>query len=69
MVHVKQQMEQTMPGHPAKTALVTGSSKRLGGAIAQDLAAHGFALAIHANRSLEEAEALAASIQIGRAHV
>ncbi|HBF28127.1 SDR family oxidoreductase [Rhizobium sp.] len=52
-----------MPGHPAKTALVTGSSKRLGGAIARDLAAHGFAVAIHANSSLAEAEALAATIR------
>ena len=34
-----------------KTALVTGGAKRIGRAIAEDLAAHGFAVAIHCNRS------------------
>ena len=52
-----------MPQHSAKTALVTGAAKRLGRAIAEDLAAHGFAVAIHANTSLAEAEALAAAIR------
>ncbi|MFB9912913.1 SDR family oxidoreductase [Rhizobium paknamense] len=47
----------------AKTALITGSAKRLGRAIAEDLAAHGFAVAIHANTSLEEAEALAMALR------
>jgi NAD(P)-dependent dehydrogenase (short-subunit alcohol dehydrogenase family) len=47
------------------TALVTGGAKRIGRAIAEDLAAHGFAVAIHANRSLAEAEALAARIVAG----
>ncbi len=42
-----------------KTALVTGSAKRLGAAIAEDLARHGFAIAIHGNGSIEEAQALA----------
>lgn len=53
----------------AGTALVTGGSKRLGKAIVQDLAAHGFAVAIHANRSLAEAESLAEEINVagGRA--
>ncbi|RKE85310.1 SDR family oxidoreductase [Rhizobium sp. AG855] len=46
-----------------KTALVTGSAKRLGRAIAEDLAAHGFAVALHANGSLAEAEAVAASLR------
>ncbi len=46
----------------AGTALVTGGSKRLGRAIVEDLAAHGFALAIHANRSFDIAERLAADI-------
>jgi len=41
---------------PLKTALVTGGAKRIGKAIVDDLAAHGFAVAIHANSSLEEAE-------------
>jgi len=44
------------------TALVTGGAKRIGKAIVEDLAAHGFAIAIHANRSFAEAEALASRI-------
>jgi NAD(P)-dependent dehydrogenase (short-subunit alcohol dehydrogenase family) len=48
---------------PLKTALVTGGAKRIGKAIVDDLAAHGFSLAIHANTSLEEAEALARSLR------
>ena len=48
---------------PLKTALVTGGAKRIGRAIVEDLAAHGFAVAIHANASLEEAEALAAELR------
>jgi NAD(P)-dependent dehydrogenase (short-subunit alcohol dehydrogenase family) len=46
-----------------KNALVTGAGKRIGAAIASDLAAHNFAVAIHANRSMGEAEALAAAIR------
>jgi NAD(P)-dependent dehydrogenase (short-subunit alcohol dehydrogenase family) len=42
-----------------KTALVTGGAKRIGRAIVEDLHAHGFAVAIHANDSLEEARELA----------
>ena len=49
-----------------KTALVTGGAKRIGKAIVEDLAAHGFAVAIHCNRSRVEAEALAAMITAGR---
>ncbi|UVK44657.1 SDR family oxidoreductase [Mesorhizobium sp. AR07] len=41
------------------TALVTGGAKRIGRAIVEDLAAHGFAVAIHCNRSRNEADALA----------
>ena len=48
-------------------ALVTGAAKRIGRAIAEDLAANGFAVVIHANRSFEEAEALAAELT-GRGH-
>ena len=44
----------------ARTALVTGGARRIGKAIVEDLAAHGFAVAIHCNRSRDEAEALAA---------
>ncbi|MFP1631434.1 SDR family oxidoreductase [Zhengella sp. ZM62] len=45
------------------TALVTGGSRRIGAAIVRDLAAHGFAVAIHYNRSPDEAEALADDIR------
>lgn len=48
---------------PLKTALVTGGAKRIGKAIVEDLAAHGFAVAIHANTSVDEAEALAAALR------
>ncbi|CAN7766615.1 SDR family oxidoreductase [Mesorhizobium sp. LjNodule214] len=47
----------------AGTALVTGGGKRIGKAIVEDLARHGFAIAIHANRSLAAAEALAGRIR------
>lgn len=47
---------------PLKTALVTGGAKRIGRAIVEDLAASGFAVVIHANESLEEAEALARAL-------
>lgn len=43
---------------PLKTALVTGGARRVGKAIVEDLARHGFAVAIHANGSLEEAGTL-----------
>jgi len=56
---VKAGMEKSIP----KTALVTASGKRLGRAIAEDLASHGFAIAIHANGSTPEAEDLAASLR------
>jgi NAD(P)-dependent dehydrogenase (short-subunit alcohol dehydrogenase family) len=53
------------------TALVTGGAKRIGRAIVEDLAAHGFAVAIHCNRSRREADSLAAGIRGsgGRAEV
>ena len=44
---------------PLKTALVTGGARRIGKAIVEDLAANGFAVAIHANESLDAAEAIA----------
>ncbi len=49
--------------HPLKTALVTGGARRIGRAIVEDLASHGFAVAIHAHGSTGEAEALAATIR------
>jgi len=49
------------------TALITGAAKRLGAAIALDLAKHGFDIALHYNESEEDARATAAEIQgIGR---
>jgi len=47
----------------AAVALVTGGAKRIGKAIVEDLAAHGFAVAIHANQSGAEAEVLATKIK------
>lgn len=45
-----------------RTALVTGGARRIGKAIVEDLAAHGFAVAIHCNGSLAEADRLAGEI-------
>ncbi|WP_273725400.1 SDR family oxidoreductase [Brucella gallinifaecis] len=42
--------------------LVTGGARRIGKAIVLDLAAHGFPVAIHCNRSAKEAEQLAEEI-------
>lgn len=44
------------------TVLVTGAARRIGKAIALDLTAHGYRIAIHANRSGAEAEAVAGFI-------
>lgn len=54
-----------------KAALVTGGGVRIGKAIVEDLAAHGWSVAIHANRSRERAETLAEMIEAegGRAAV
>ena len=46
----------------AGTALVTGGARRIGAAIVEDLAAHGFAVAIHCNSSRDDADRLAAKI-------
>jgi NAD(P)-dependent dehydrogenase (short-subunit alcohol dehydrogenase family) len=51
--------------HAVGTALVTGGAKRIGRAIVEDLAAHGFAVAIHADRSIEQARALASQVTAG----
>lgn len=48
-----------------KVALVTGGARRIGRAIVEDLAAHGFAVAIHCNDSREEAEAVVAEVAAG----
>lgn len=47
----------------APLALVTGGSKRIGRAMAEDLAENGFAVAIHCNGSTSEAEELADTIR------
>jgi NAD(P)-dependent dehydrogenase (short-subunit alcohol dehydrogenase family) len=46
-----------------RTALVTGAANRIGRAIVEDLAANGFSVAIHANRSIEAAENFAAELR------
>ena len=46
----------------AKGALITGGARRIGRAIALDLARHGFAVAVHCNTSREEAEELVTAI-------
>ncbi len=46
-----------------RTALITGAARRIGAAIARDLAAHGWGVAIHYNTSRDEAEAVAAEIR------
>ena len=43
-------------------ALVTGAAARIGEAIVTDLARHGFDVAIHASRSMRDAEALASAL-------
>ncbi|MEM8854987.1 MAG: SDR family oxidoreductase [Pseudomonadota bacterium] len=51
-------METTSP----KRALITGGAHRIGRAIAEDLAAAGYDVAVHANRSGDAAEDLAATL-------
>ena len=46
-----------------QTALITGAARRIGKAIALDLAAHGWRVAIHYRRSREDAQALADDIR------
>ncbi len=50
---------------PFQTALVTGAARRVGEAIARDLAAHGWAVAVHYNGSQAEAEAIVEEIGAG----
>ncbi|MDQ0316757.1 SDR family oxidoreductase [Amorphus orientalis] len=52
-----------MAGAIARTALVTGGAKRVGRAIAEDLAANGYAVAIHCHSSRDAAEDLAAKLR------
>ena len=46
----------------ARAALITGAGRRIGRAIALTLSHAGYALALHANRSRGDAEALAGEI-------
>ncbi|MBY3207419.1 MULTISPECIES: SDR family oxidoreductase [Rhizobium] len=46
-----------------RSALITGAAKRIGRAIAEDLAANGFSVAIHANGSIGEAEELVTELR------
>lgn len=46
-----------------KTALVTGAARRIGRVIAEDLAAAGWAVVVHYNRSAVEAAAVVAGIE------
>ena len=48
-----------------KTALVTGGSGAIGGAISRALAVQGLRVVVHANKRLEEAQKVAAEIQAG----
>ncbi len=50
------------PLAPPPLALVTGGSRRIGQAIVEDLAANGFAVAIHCNGSRDEAQRLAEDV-------
>ena len=50
----------------AKVALVTGGARRVGAAIAAELHAAGFKMAVHCNRSLDDADALVARLNAER---
>ena len=52
-----------MPPTPIKTALVTGAARRIGRAIAFDLAAHGIGVGVHYHRSEAEAQEVVAAIK------
>jgi NAD(P)-dependent dehydrogenase (short-subunit alcohol dehydrogenase family) len=56
---------------PSKVAIVTGGARRIGAAIVEDLARHGWAVAIHYNSSHTDADRLAETVtsQGGRATV
>lgn len=51
------------PKHTPQSALVTGAAHRIGRAIAIDLAARGFRVAVHYNSSADESEALVKDLE------
>src|SRR5688572_11451754 len=51
---------------PRPVALITGSARRLGAAIARHLHASGFDLVLHCRRSRSELDALAAALEAAR---
>jgi len=53
----------TVRGGGGPVALVTGAGRRIGAAIARDLAQHGWAVAIHYRGSRRDAEALVSDIE------
>lgn len=52
-----------LPSAPRRVALVTGAARRVGRAIALELAAHGWDVAVHHHRSVEAAQSLCAELQ------
>lgn len=52
-----------MTRNDTDVAIVTGGAKRVGAAIVRDLAAHGWAVAVHYNRSAQDADDLVADIR------
>ena len=54
-----------MSPKPLKTALVTGAARRIGRAIALDLAHHGWAVALHCHHSELEAREVVGLIEQG----
>jgi NAD(P)-dependent dehydrogenase (short-subunit alcohol dehydrogenase family) len=53
---------------PTKSILITGAAKRLGHAIALDLAAHGWSIAVHYNTSQGDAEETVAALHAKGVH-
>lgn len=56
---------QETSGPPAPVALITGAARRVGKAIALELARRGMRIVVHANSSADEAEALANELADG----